>query len=61
MHPKQVEAFRRMTPAEKLRLAARFHHDARSLKAAGFKMLHPDWTDTQIDKAVREAFLHARS
>lgn len=61
MHPKQVEAFRRMTPAQKLCLAARFHHDARSLKAAGFRMLHSDWTDEQVDKAVREAFLYARS
>jgi hypothetical protein len=50
-----------MTPAQKLCLAARFHHDARSLKAAGFRMLHSDWTDEQVDKAVREAFLYARS
>jgi hypothetical protein len=61
VHPKQIEALRRMTPAEKLRLAARFHHDARGLKAAGLRMLHPDWTDERVDKAVREAFLYARS
>lgn len=61
MHAKQIEAFRRMTPAEKLRLAARFHRDARSLKAAGLRMLHPDWTDERVDRAVREAFLYARS
>ena len=61
MHPKQVEIFRRMTAAQKLGLAARFHRDARSLKAAGLRMLHPDWTDERVDKAVREAFLYARS
>jgi len=60
VHPKQVEALRRMTPAEKLGLAARFHHDARSLKGAGFRMLHPDWTDERVSQAVREAFLYAR-
>ncbi len=61
MHPLQVEAFKRMTPAEKLHLAARFARDARRLKAAGLRMLHPDWTDDQIARAVREAFLYARS
>ena len=61
MHPKQIEAFRRMTPAEKLHLAARFMRDARRLKAAGLRMLHPDWTAEEIAEAVRKAFLYARS
>ena len=61
MHPLQVEAYKRMTPAEKLRLAARLNRDARRLKAGGLRMLHPDWTAEEIARAVREAFLYARS
>ncbi len=61
MHPLQVEAYKRMTPAEKLRLAARLNRDARRLKAGGLRMLHPDWTKEEIARAVREAFLYARS
>ena len=61
MHPAQLAAFRRMTPAEKLVLAARINNDARALKAAGLRMLHPDWSEARIAAEVREAFLNARS
>src|SRR5262245_50460760 len=53
----QVEIFRRMTPEQKLRAAERLYWSARELKAAWFRSQHPDWTDTEVKKAVRDAFL----
>lgn len=51
---------RAMTPAQKLDAAARLYWGARDLKAAWLRSQHPDWTDAQVEKAVRDAFLYAR-
>lgn len=59
LHPAQVEAFRRMTPAQKLALAARLRREAWDLKAAALRQRHPDWTEEQIQQKVRDVFLHA--
>ena len=32
-----------------------------TVKAAGLRMHHPDWTEDQIEAALREAFLYART
>lgn len=61
MHPEQIKAFRRMTPAEKLALAERAWFDARALKAARLRVLHPECPESRIEQKVREVFLHARS
>lgn len=53
----QVEIFRRMTPEQKLRAAERLYWSARELKAAWFRHEHPEWTEAQVKKAVRDAFL----
>jgi hypothetical protein len=53
----QVEIFRRMTPEQKLRAAERLYWSARELKAAWLRAEHPDWTEEQVAKAVRDAFL----
>ena len=53
----QVEIFRRMTPEQKLRAAERLYWSARELKAAWFRQEHPEWTEEQVKKAVRDAFL----
>ncbi len=52
---------RAMTPAQKLDAMQRIYNTARDLKAAGLRMQHPDWSDDQINAAVREAFLYART
>jgi hypothetical protein len=52
---------RAMTPAQKLKTAEQLYWSARELKAAGLRMQHPDWTEEEIERAVREAFLYARS
>ncbi|MBI4817953.1 MAG: hypothetical protein HY791_16955 [Deltaproteobacteria bacterium] len=51
------EIFRRMTPTEKLEAASRLWTSARELKAAALRATHPDWTEEQIWKEVRRAFL----
>ena len=61
LHPEQIEAFRRMTPARKLELAVRLWFEAKELKAAALRLRHPDWSETQVHDAVREIFLHART
>ena len=53
----QVEIFRRMTPEQKLRAAERLYWSARELKSAWFRQEHPEWSEEQVKKAVRDAFL----
>jgi hypothetical protein len=59
MTPEQVRIYAAMPPAEKLRLAARFHAAARELKACALRAQHPGWTEATIQKKVRELFLYA--
>jgi len=61
MPDKQTELLKKMTPAQKLNLAQRLYNSARQLKEAGIRMRYPDWDEAQVQKAVREAFLYARS
>ena len=56
----QAEIIGRMTPAQKLRASMRLYWSARALKAAGFRAEHPEWTEAQIEAAVRDAFLFHR-
>jgi Flp pilus assembly protein CpaB len=57
--PEQISIFKAMSPADKLRLAMRFYHDARNLKKRGLQHLHPDWSEHQVEDKVRELFLYA--
>lgn len=52
---------RAMTPEQRLQAASRLYHSARELKAAALRARHPDWSEEEIQRAVREAFLYARS
>ena len=61
MTREQVRIYRAMTPARKLELATRFYFDARSLKAQAFRMQHPEWSEAEIERRVREIFLYAAS
>jgi hypothetical protein len=54
----EIAPFRNMLPAEKLRLIASIHMQARAWKAAAFKTQHPDWSRGQIDQRVKEVFLY---
>ena len=46
-----------MSPAEKWGMSEALYRAAWSLKAAGFRMQHPDWEEDRINQAVKEAFL----
>ena len=59
MTAEQIRIFRRMTPAQKLELGARFFFSAQHLKARSLRAQHPEWSDERISKRVRELFLYA--
>ena len=50
-----------MSPAQKLKAAEQLYHSARQLKGAALRAQHPEWNEQQVRRAVREAFLYARS
>jgi hypothetical protein len=52
-------ALRSLSGAQKLRTAFGLYWEARKLKAARLRKLHPDWTEDQIENRVREIFMHA--
>lgn len=59
IHPLQLEGFRRMTPAEKLRLVAQLYDAGIRLRIAGLRAVHPDWTDERLEREARRALLYA--
>jgi hypothetical protein len=60
-YPEYSKILQAMMPAPKLDAMQRIYNTARELKAAGLRMHHPDWTEDQIEAALREAFLYART
>ena len=56
-----LRILRAMTPEQKLRAAEGLYDSARGLKAAVLRADHPDWTEEQVQRAVREWLLYARS
>jgi hypothetical protein len=61
MHPEQKRIYQSMTPEQKLRVAMDLYYSARVLKAASLRAQHPDWSENEIQKKVREIFLYART
>jgi hypothetical protein len=59
--PEYVSVLRRLSGRQKLDAAAALNRAARKVKAAGFRHLHPDWSEERIEREVREAFLRASS
>jgi hypothetical protein len=59
IHPVQVEGFKRMTPAEKLRMVADLYETGIRLRVAGLRMQHPDWPDERLDFEARRSLLYA--
>jgi hypothetical protein len=56
-----LRTLRAMTPAQKLRSAEGLYDSARELKAAVLRQDHPNWTEEQVQRAVRDWLLYARS
>ncbi|MGH8707668.1 MAG: hypothetical protein ACREVD_06375 [Burkholderiales bacterium] len=59
IHPVQIEAFRRMTPAEKLQRVAELYETGIRLRAAGLRLAHPDWPQERLEREARRALLYA--
>jgi len=57
----QDEILRKMTPEQKLAAAMNLYYSARRLKSAWLRQEHKDWSDEQVEAAVREAFVNART
>lgn len=57
----QNQILAKMSPEKKLEVAMQLYYSARELKAAGLRADHPDWDEKQVQQAVRETFLYARS
>ncbi|HEY7611133.1 MAG TPA: hypothetical protein VIF14_18040 [Alphaproteobacteria bacterium] len=61
MSPEEIRILRAMTPEQKLKAAERLYWTARSLKAAWLRQQHPDWSEAEVQRKVREIFLNART
>jgi hypothetical protein len=59
-HPFQVEIYRKMTSQQKYDVICSLIESARRLKEAYLRSVHSDWTEDQIQKALRDWFLYAR-
>ena len=60
-HAHQVAIFRAMTPQQRLEQALRMNRTMRELMAAGFRDRHPEWSETQVRRAVADRILYART
>ena len=58
---KQREIIAKMTVEEKLLVANQLFHSARALKKAALQSFHPELSETDFNRRVKEAFLYARS
>ena len=61
MHPLQIRAYRRMSPAEKLDRMADLYQCACAFHEAGIRMRHPEWTDEEVRRELRESILYGVS
>lgn len=57
--PKDVERYRQMTPAQKLQMVSDLYHTGIRLRMAGLRLVHPEWTEEQLEHEARRSLLHA--
>ena len=60
MSPEERRILRAMTPEQKLKAIERLYWTARSLKAAWLRQQHPEWSEDEVQREVREIFLNVR-
>jgi hypothetical protein len=56
-HEAQLQAYRRLGPAGRARLAAELSAKTRELTRAGIRARHPEYTDEQVENALRRILL----
>ena len=59
IHPAQLAALKRATPAQKLAAVAALYELGIRLKMAGLRMTHPDWPGGRLEHEARRSLLHA--
>jgi hypothetical protein len=59
LSPEYIAALRSLRCAQKQRVASGMYWTARKVKAARLRQLHPDWSEDQVARKVREVFTHA--
>lgn len=59
IHPVQLEALKRMTPAQKLQMAADLYESGIHLRMEGLRMQHQDWSEEQLSFEARRSLRHA--
>ncbi len=59
IHPLQLEGFKRMTPARKLRMVADLYESGIRLRLAGLRLAHSDWPEERLDREARRSLLYA--
>jgi len=57
----QWESYRSMTPGQRLEQAFRLREMAWTLKKAGLRSQHPNWTEAELENKVSRIFLHANT
>jgi hypothetical protein len=53
----QLEAYRRLGPAGRVSIAARLSADTRELARGGIRARHPDYTEEEVERALRRLWL----
>ncbi len=61
MSPEEILILRAMTPEQKLRAAEEMYRAALEIKAAALRAQHPDWSEEEVRRKVREIFLNGRT
>lgn len=56
-HEAQLQAYRRLGATGRARMAARLSADTRQLTRAGIRARHPDYTEEQVENALRRLLL----
>jgi hypothetical protein len=59
LHPVQIEGFRRMSPAQKLRMVADLYEAGIRLRVAGLRMAHPERPVEDLEREARQSLLYA--
>lgn len=59
IHPVQLEALKRATPAQKLAAVAALYEAAIRLRMAGLRMTHADWPEDRVEYEARRSLRHA--
>lgn len=54
----ELEIFKKMPPADKLRRIASLYLQAKEWKRAAIKSQHSDWSKRQVEDRLKEVFLY---